>query len=97
ILILDEATAEVDTLSEKRLRQAIKKVTAGRTSVIIAHRLSTVTDADEILVISGGKLAERGSHEKLLAENGIYAELLKIQNADDLTDAALRAAGGDCK
>lgn len=76
ILVLDEATASIDRPTEKRLQQAVKKLLAKRTSLVIAHRLSTIMDADRVLVFHRGSLVEQGSHEELLAENGIYAGLI---------------------
>ena len=80
ILILDEATASVDTSTERLIQEALKRLMKGRTSFVIAHRLSTIREADQILVIRDGKVAERGTHESLLAADGIYAKLCRIQN-----------------
>lgn len=82
ILILDEATASVDTLTEKVIQDAIFKVIQGRTSFVIAHRLSTVVDADEILVVRDGKIIERGKHKELMRQKGYYYELYSRQFAD---------------
>ena len=82
ILILDEATASVDTLTEKVIQDAIFKVIQGRTSFVIAHRLSTVVDADEILVVRDGKIIERGKHKELMKQKGYYYELYSRQFAD---------------
>lgn len=79
ILILDEATSSVDTRTEMHIQQAMRTLTQGRTSFVIAHRLSTIQDADRILVIQGGQIAEQGSHEQLLALNGVYHELYNSQ------------------
>lgn len=81
ILILDEATSNVDTRTEVLIQQAMKNLMAGRTSFIIAHRLSTIRDADLILVLRDGDIVEHGTHESLLAENGFYAELYNSQFA----------------
>jgi len=78
ILVLDEATSHLDTLSESQIREALSSLMRGRTTLIIAHRLSTVRDADLILVLKHGRLAESGSHDELLRHNGVYAELLRL-------------------
>ncbi len=75
ILVLDEATANVDTRTEMLIQEALRNVTRGRTSVVIAHRLSTIRDADQILVMKAGRIVERGRHEDLLARGGEYARL----------------------
>lgn len=82
ILILDEATSSVDTDTELRVRAALERMIYGRTSVVIAHRLSTVQRADVILVMHKGKLREMGSHQQLLAERGIYWRLYQLQYKD---------------
>ena len=76
ILVLDEATSALDTQTEQAVQEAIDTLSAGRTTITIAHRLSTVRDADEILVLDGGQIAERGSHDELLALGGRYAALV---------------------
>jgi ATP-binding cassette subfamily B protein len=81
IVVLDEATAHLDSESEAAIQRALKTALAGRTSLVIAHRLSTVREADQILVIDGGQIAERGTHEELLAAGGLYAELYRTQFA----------------
>ncbi len=83
ILILDEATSSVDTLTEKAIQEAIATVTAGRTSFMIAHRLSTVRDADVILVMKDGKIVEQGNHEELLAMKGYYYRLHRQQFVEE--------------
>ncbi len=75
ILILDEATSSVDTRTELRIQQSMLKIMAGRTSFIIAHRLSTIIDADTILVIDNGQIVEKGNHESLINQNGVYHNL----------------------
>ncbi len=75
ILILDEATSNVDTLTEMHIQRAMRKLMAGRTSFVIAHRLSTIRDADEILYLRDGEIRERGKHEELVAQNGFYSSL----------------------
>ena len=79
VVILDEATAHLDSESEAAVQQALATALTGRTSLVIAHRLSTVRDADVILVIDGGRIVERGKHDELLAAGGHYAELYRIQ------------------
>jgi subfamily B ATP-binding cassette protein MsbA len=79
ILILDEATSSLDTESEKWVQDAINHLMKDRTSIIIAHRLSTVRHADEIIVLDKGSIAERGKHEELIAQNGIYCKLVAMQ------------------
>jgi ATP-binding cassette subfamily B protein len=81
ILILDEATSNVDTVTEIYIQKALKKLMKGRTSFVIAHRLSTVKDADMILVINNGRIIEKGTHEELVKKGGFYAELYKSQFA----------------
>ncbi len=90
ILILDEATSSVDTLTEKAIQEAIATVTKGRTTFMIAHRLSTVRDADVILVMKDGKIIEQGTHESLLAADGYYARLLHQQFVDESVASHLK-------
>jgi len=90
ILILDEATSSVDTDTEHRVRIALARMITGRTSVLIAHRLSTVQSADTILVLHKGQLRERGNHQELLAQRGLYWKLYQLQYKDqELADPAL--------
>ncbi|MCL2814844.1 MAG: ABC transporter ATP-binding protein/permease [Oscillospiraceae bacterium] len=79
ILILDEATSSLDSISESLIQQAVEPLLKDRTSVVIAHRLSTVMAADEIIVLSKGEIAERGKHAELLSNNGVYKELYETQ------------------
>jgi ATP-binding cassette subfamily B protein len=81
VVVLDEATAHLDSESEAAVQRALKQALTGRTSVVIAHRLSTVREADQILVIDAGQVRERGRHEDLLAAGGLYAELYHTQFA----------------
>ena len=79
ILILDEATSALDSISEHAIQAALEHLMEGRTSIVIAHRLSTILKADKILVVEGGRIAEQGDHESLLAKGGIYRELYETQ------------------
>ena len=79
VIILDEATGNVDTETEKLIQKAIEGLMKDRTSLVIAHRLSTIRNADKILVLSKGHLEEMGTHEELLAIKGIYYNLYKLQ------------------
>lgn len=90
ILLLDEATSALDTESEKAVQEALARLMHGRTTIVIAHRLSTVRDADLIVVMDGGRVAETGRHDELVARNGIYAKLHRLQLADDVTPAAAK-------
>ena len=82
MMILDEATSNVDTRAEQKIQDAFEKLTKGRTSFVIAHRLSTIRNADLILVMKDGNIVEQGNHEELLGLNGFYAELYNSQFAD---------------
>jgi ATP-binding cassette subfamily B multidrug efflux pump len=93
ILVLDEATSSVDTDTEMRVRSALERMVRGRTSVIIAHRLSTVQQADRILVMHKGVLREMGTHQELLSQRGIYWRLYQLQYKDQEVQLA-QAAGG---
>ena len=79
MLILDEATSSIDTRTEIQIQKAFQKMMQGRTSFIVAHRLSTIREADVILVMKDGNIIEQGDHKTLLARNGFYAELYKSQ------------------
>ena len=80
ILILDEATAAMDTKTEKLIQNALTTLTKGKTTIMIAHRLSTLRDADKLIVIERGKVAEEGTHKELLAkEDGVYKKLYTLQ------------------
>jgi len=80
VLILDEATSSLDSLSEQAILGALKEVSRQRTSMVIAHRLSTTRDADTILVMDGGRIVESGSHDELLLREGHYAHLWEQQH-----------------
>jgi ATP-binding cassette subfamily B protein len=90
VLILDEATASLDSRLERVIREAMERLAAGRTTVVIAHRLSTVLSADQILVMDRGHVVERGRHEELIAQGGLYAALY---NEQFQTEAAPVAGG----
>jgi ATP-binding cassette subfamily B protein len=81
IVVLDEATAHLDSESEAAVQRALKTALAGRTSLVIAHRLSTIREADQILVVDAGRITQRGTHEELLAAGGLYADLYHTQFA----------------
>lgn len=83
ILILDEATSSVDTVTEQRIRRAMLEITQDRTSIIIAHRLSTIRDSDVILLMEQGQIVEQGNHEELMALNGRYAEMYRTQTGQE--------------
>ncbi len=89
ILVLDEATSSVDTMTEQKIQHAIDTIVHGRTSIVIAHRLSTVQNADCILVVKNGKIVERGTHRELLALNGYYKQLYTRQYEDEATQTIL--------
>ena len=79
VLILDEATSALDSVTEQRIQLSLDKLAVGRTTLIIAHRLSTVKNADRVAVVEGTKIVEQGTPEELLARNGKYAELCRAQ------------------
>ncbi len=87
ILILDEATASVDTATERLIQEALERLMAHRTSFVIAHRLSTIRKADQILVMRHGQIVERGTHEELLAQDALYAKLARIQDVQLVEDS----------
>ena len=79
MLILDEATSNVDTNTERQVQTAMRSLMQGRTSFIVAHRLSTIREADVILVMKDGHIVEQGNHDQLLAQSGFYAKLYNSQ------------------
>ncbi|GAB4964134.1 hypothetical protein MAHJHV51_54990 [Mycobacterium avium subsp. hominissuis] len=83
ILILDEATSALDLESEHLIQEAIEKLARNRTTLIVAHRLSTITHADRIVLIENGEIKETGTHEQLMAKQGLYYNLFQIQQLDD--------------
>jgi ABC-type multidrug transport system fused ATPase/permease subunit len=87
ILILDEATSSIDTETELMIRDALEKLLAGRTSIIVAHRLSTIQNADRIIVLHHGRIREMGNHQELLKLRGIYWRLYQLQYKDQLVGA----------
>jgi ABC-type transport system involved in Fe-S cluster assembly fused permease/ATPase subunit len=93
ILVLDEATSALDSFTEREIQSALERVSRGRTTIVIAHRLSTVVNADEILVLDKGVIAERGTHEALLARGGLYSALWSRQREVDAAEETLRRAG----
>jgi ABC-type transport system involved in Fe-S cluster assembly fused permease/ATPase subunit len=93
ILVLDEATSALDSFTEREIQSALERVSKGRTTLIIAHRLSTVVHADEILVLDKGVIVERGTHEEFLVRRGVYAALWSRQREVDAAQETLRRAG----
>ena len=81
IVILDEATASVDADNERAIQEAISELCKNKTLLVIAHRLKTIKDADQILVISDGRIVERGDHNSLMNENGVYAHMVSLQTS----------------
>ena len=79
LLILDEATSALDNVTEQQIQESLEKLSRGRTVIVVAHRLSTVKNADEIVVIDKSGIVERGSHDELMAKNGEYARLYSYQ------------------
>ena len=92
ILVLDEATSALDTFTEQEIQDALDRVAKGRTTLVIAHRLSTVVNADEILVLDQGEIVERGAHAVLLARDGVYAAMWNRQNEVRRAEEILRRA-----
>jgi ATP-binding cassette subfamily B protein len=94
---LDEATSALDSFTEGEIQAALERISKGRTTLVIAHRLSTVVNADEILVLDKGLIAERGTHQALLAQNGIYAAMWnrqhEVMEAEEILRRAAAAEG----
>ena len=82
ILVLDEATANIDTETESMITQALEKLMEGRTTIMVAHRLSTIQHADKIIVMHKGKIQESGNHQELLRQDGLYKKLYELQLMD---------------
>jgi ATP-binding cassette subfamily B protein len=97
MLLLDEATASVDTETERQIQEALGRLLLGRTSFVIAHRLSTVRDADQILVLERGEIVERGDHEQLLGSGGVYAKLCQSGLFIDNDEGVIAAAEADLR
>ena len=93
LLILDEATASVDTATERLIQEALEHLMEGRTSFVIAHRLSTIRKATQILVLKNGEIIERGTHQTLLDQNGLYAKLARIQNTTFIEESFEKLEG----
>jgi ATP-binding cassette subfamily B protein len=91
ILIFDEATSALDSRSEKAIQAELDRIARGHTTLVVAHRLSTVMDADEILVMDGGRIVERGTHRELLARDGAYAQMWALQQQQDAARATVEA------
>jgi len=89
ILILDEATSALDTHSERLIQNALEQLMHSRTTIAIAHRLSTILAADQILVVDRGRIVERGTHDELLRQNGLYARLYREQFATEPASTAI--------
>jgi ABC-type multidrug transport system fused ATPase/permease subunit len=83
VLILDEATSSVDTETELLIQQALERLMVGRTTIVIAHRLSTIRSADCIVVLKGSQIVEKGTHEELMARDGLYRYLNEVQTDDE--------------
>jgi subfamily B ATP-binding cassette protein HlyB/CyaB len=94
ILIFDEATSALDYESEHMIQQNMRAICQGRTVLIIAHRLSTVRRANRIVVMDGGRIVEAGSHRNLLAHDGLYARLHRLQSGDDGADEPATSDAG---
>ena len=93
VLVLDDSTSSVDLATEHRIQQALAQLIKGRTTFVITHRLSTVRQAELILVMSRGEIIERGSHEELLAEGGLYRQMYELQLAPTVDEALAPGPG----
>ena len=93
ILVLDEATASIDSYTEMLIQKALVTLLTGRTGLVIAHRLATIRDADRIIVLQAGEVLEQGNHDQLMAQKGLYAQLYSVNYAsfDDLPDGGIDA------
>jgi ATP-binding cassette subfamily B protein len=96
ILVLDEATASIDSYTERQIQKALAVLLKGRTGLVIAHRLATIREADRIIVLQNGVLIEQGNHDELMAQGGLYAKLYNMNYAsfDDIPEDEIPAAAG---
>jgi ATP-binding cassette subfamily B protein len=92
LLVFDEATSALDTRTEKEIQESLRQISTGTTTLVIAHRLSTVVEADQILVLDKGAIVERGRHGELLALDGLYAQMWRRQSETQEAEARAEAA-----